>query len=57
MYKTTIYTIFMIFNTAFLPLIIYANIFGFQSANYVSFVTIISSDLAKFFDVSRLSLN
>lgn len=32
MYKTAFYTIFMIFNTVFLPLMIYANIFGFKTA-------------------------
>lgn len=29
LWKTTIYTIFLIINTVFLPLLIYANIFGF----------------------------
>ena len=45
-FKTFIFTIFMIFNTVFLPLLIYADIFGFKATNYVSFVTIISKDLS-----------
>jgi hypothetical protein len=53
--KTTIYTIFIIFNSVFIPLLIYANIFGFQPSNYVSFITIISADMKNFFAVSNLS--
>lgn len=53
--KTTIYTCFIIFNTIFVPLLIYANIFGFQPSNYVSFITIISSDVKNFFKVENLS--
>lgn len=53
--KTTIYTIFIIFNSIFVPLLIYADIFGFQASNYVSFVTILSSDVKNFFNVDSLS--
>jgi hypothetical protein len=53
--KTTVYTIFIIFNSVFIPLLIYANIFGFQPSNYVSFITIISTDIKNFFDISNLS--
>lgn len=53
--KTTIYTCFIIFNTIFVPLLIYANIFGFQPSNYVSFITIVSSDVKNFFSVENLS--
>jgi hypothetical protein len=53
--KTTIYTIFIIFNSIFVPLLIYADIFGFQASNYVSFITIISSDVKSFFSVENLS--
>jgi hypothetical protein len=37
------------------PLLIYADIFGFQASNYVSFITIISSDVKNFFSVENLS--
>jgi hypothetical protein len=53
--KTTIYTIFLIFNTIFVPLLIYSDIFGFQASNYISFVTIISSGVKNFFSVSSIS--
>jgi hypothetical protein len=53
--KTTIYTIFIIFNSLFIPLMIYANVFGFQPSNYVSFITIVSTDVKNFFAVSNLS--
>ena len=57
MFKTAIYTLFMIFNTVFLPLLIYADIFGFKARDYVSFITIISTDIANFFNVDSISLN
>ncbi len=53
--KTTIYTIFIILNSVFIPVLIYADIFGFIPSNYVSFITIISSDVKAFFSVSNLS--
>jgi hypothetical protein len=53
--KTTILTIFLIFNTILIPLLIYSDIFGFQPSNYVSFVTIISSGVKNFFQVSSIS--
>lgn len=53
--KTTIYTIFIIFNSIFIPLLIYANIFGFQPSNYVSFITIVSTDVKNFFAIDNLS--
>lgn len=53
--KTTIYTIFLVINSAFVPLLIYANIFGFEPSNYISFLTIISSGVKNFFAVSNLS--
>ncbi len=43
--KTTIYTIFLILNSVFIPVLIYADIFGFKPSNYVSFLTIVSSDI------------
>jgi len=51
LWKTSINTIFLIFNPVFLPLLIYADIFGFKATNYVSFVTIISSDARAFLQV------
>ena len=55
MWKTSIYTIFIIFNTAFLPLLLYADIFGFKASQYVSFLTIISTDLNQLFNVEKIS--
>ena len=49
--KTTIYTIFLILNSVFIPILIYADIFGFKPSNYVSFLTIISADLKSFLSV------
>jgi hypothetical protein len=49
--KTTIYTIFLILNSVFIPVLIYADIFGFKPSNYVSFLTILSTDLKTFFSV------
>ena len=56
-FKTAIFTIFMIINTVFLPLLIYANIFGVKPSFYISFITIISTDLQAFFDISNITLN
>lgn len=53
--KTTVYTIFIIFNSVFIPLLIYANIFEFQPSNYLSFITLISTNIKDFFAVSNLS--
>ena len=53
--KTTILSIFLIFNTIFIPLLIYADIFGLKPSNYVSFVTIISSGVKNFFQVSSIT--
>lgn len=52
--KTSINTIFLVFNTVFLPLLIYADIFGFRATNYVSFITIISTDIRNFFQVDSI---
>lgn len=56
-WKTSIYTIFMIFNTVFLPILLYANIFGFKASSYVSFISLISTDVKNFFKVETLTLN
>jgi len=53
--KTLIYTIFLVINSIFIPILIYADIFGFQPSNYVSFLTIISSGIKSFFSVDNLS--
>ncbi len=53
--KTMIYTIFLLINSIIVPVVIYADIFGFQASNYVSLITIISSDASSFFSVSNLS--
>ena len=57
MFKTSIYTIFMILNTVFLPLLIYANIFGVKPARYISIITIISTDLQAVFDITNLNFH
>lgn len=49
LYKVTIYTVFLIINSVFIPVLIYADIFGFTPSNYVSFLTLISSDVKSFF--------
>jgi uncharacterized membrane protein len=48
--------VFLALNSILIPLLIYANIFGFQPSNYVSFLTIISSSLKNFVMVNTLSL-
>ena len=53
--KTAIYTIFLVFNSILIPVLIYADIFGFQPSSYVSFLTIISTDIANFLKVTDLS--
>lgn len=52
--KTLIYTIFLIFNTIFLPILLYSDIFGFKASSYFSFLTLISSGVGNFFSVSSL---
>ena len=49
--KTVVFTFFIIFNTIVLPLLIYADVFGFRASDYVSFLTIISNDIRLFFNV------
>lgn len=51
LWKTSIYTIFIIINTVLLPLLIYADIFGVKPSLYVSFVTLISKDIASLLNV------
>ena len=53
--KVVIYTLFLIFNTVFVPVLIYADIFGFTPSNYVSLLTLISTDIESFFKFSTLS--
>ena len=55
MWKNTIYTVFILLNKVFLPKLLYANIFGFKAANYVSLITVISTDLRNFFNVTDLT--
>jgi len=43
--KTIIYTMFLIFNTVILPILIFSDIYDFKLTNYVSLLTIVSSDL------------
>jgi len=52
--KTLIYTCFLIFNTIFLPILLYADIFGFKTSSYFSFITLISSDVSNFLQVDSL---
>ena len=53
--KIVIYTLFLIFNTVFVPVLIYADIFGFTPSNYVSLLTAISADIENFFKFTTLS--
>jgi hypothetical protein len=55
MTKTIVYTIFLIFNTVFLPILIFSDIYGFKTTNYVSLLTLISSDLNNALQVQDLS--
>jgi hypothetical protein len=50
-WKTSIITIFVIVNTVILPLLLYADVFGFKATSYVSFVTVISVDVKAFLQV------
>jgi hypothetical protein len=52
--KTLVYTLFLIFNTIFLPILLYSNIFGFKSSSYFSFISLISSGLSSFLQISNL---
>jgi hypothetical protein len=54
--KTAIYTIFLVLNSVVVPILIYADIFGFQASSYVSFITLISSGAGNFLQVSNISL-
>lgn len=54
--KTIIYSVFLIFNTVFLPILLYSNIFGFKPSSYFSFLQIISSDITSFLKVNNLEL-
>ena len=57
MLKVGIYTVFMILNTAILPTLLFADIFGFKPAHYISFITIFSTKLYSYFGVANLNLN
>lgn len=45
----------MIFNSALLPMLIYADIFGFKTAEYLSFITLISTDVKQFLNVESIT--
>jgi hypothetical protein len=53
--RTSVLTIFTIINTVFIPLLIYSNIYGFKATNYVSLLTMMSSDLQNAFKVDQLA--
>lgn len=52
--KTVIFSIFLMFNTVFLPILLYSNIFGFKASSYFSFLQIISTDISNFLQVDSL---
>lgn len=56
LWRSSIYSIFLIFNTVFLPMFLYSNIYGFKTTNYVSFITIISTDVRAFLSVDSIQL-
>lgn len=53
--KTSVYTLFLIFNTVFIPILIYSNIYGFKTTEYASLLTIISADLKNALRVNELT--
>lgn len=53
--KTIVYTLFLIFNTVFIPILIYSDIYGFKTTNYASLLTIISADLKNALKVNELN--
>lgn len=53
--KSIVYTLFLIFNTVFIPILIYSNIYGFKTTSYASLLTIISSSLSNALRVNQLS--
>jgi hypothetical protein len=55
MTKTIVYTLFLIFNTIFIPILIYSDIYGFKTTNYASLLTIISADLKNALKVNELT--
>lgn len=55
MTKTIVYTLFLIFNTVFIPILIYSDIYGFKTTNYASLLTIISADLKNALRVNELT--
>lgn len=52
--KTIIYSVFLIFNTVFLPILLYSNIFGFKASSYFSFLQIISTEFTNLLQVESL---
>jgi hypothetical protein len=52
--KTLVYTVFLIFNSIFLPILLYSDIFGFKTSSYFSFVALISSGFGSFLQVDQL---
>lgn len=55
LYKITIYTIFLCFNSVLIPVLIYADIFGFTPSTYVSFLTMISTEIKNFMAITSLT--
>ena len=53
--KTIVYTLFLIFNTVFIPILIYSEIYGFKTTNYASLLTIISANLKNALKVNELN--
>lgn len=53
--KTSIYTIFIVLNSICVPILIYGDIFGFTASSYVSFITVISSDVKNILQVDNIS--
>ena len=54
--KASILTVFTMINSILVPVLIYADIFGFYPTNYVSLLTIISTDIKNFLKVDNISL-
>jgi hypothetical protein len=54
--KTALFTIFLVCNVILIPILIYAEIFGFSQKDYVNLITLISSDLSNILAVTNFSV-
>ena len=55
MLKSAIFTLFLLINSIVIPILIYADIYNFKASDYVSLLTIISSNIKDVLLVNSLS--